>query len=72
MGARAERSPRGRSARGGQDEQPKRRPELKKIWPQVKALVKPRIGLLLAGMGLMVINRVALLVHALSFQAAHG
>jgi subfamily B ATP-binding cassette protein MsbA len=62
MGARAERTPRGRSARVGQDDQPKSKPDLKKLWPQVKALVKPRLGLLLAGMGLMVINRVALLV----------
>jgi subfamily B ATP-binding cassette protein MsbA len=62
MGARAERTPRGRGARAGQDELPKRKPDLKKLWPQVKALVKPRLGLLLAGMGLMVINRVALLV----------
>jgi subfamily B ATP-binding cassette protein MsbA len=62
MGARAERTPRGRSARAGHDDLPKRKPDLKKLWPQVKALVKPRLGLLLAGMGLMVINRVALLV----------
>jgi subfamily B ATP-binding cassette protein MsbA len=62
MGARAERTPRGRSARVGQDDQPKSKPDLKKLWPQVKALVKPRLGLLLAGMGLMIINRVALLV----------
>jgi subfamily B ATP-binding cassette protein MsbA len=62
MGARAERTSRGRGARAGQDDLPKRKPDLKKLWPQVKALVKPRIGLLLAGMGLMIINRVALLV----------
>jgi subfamily B ATP-binding cassette protein MsbA len=62
IGARAERTPRGRSARAGQDDLPKRKPNLKKIWPQVKALVKPRLGLLVAGMGLMVVNRVALLV----------
>ncbi|MGO9776256.1 MAG: ABC transporter ATP-binding protein [Terracidiphilus sp.] len=62
IGARAERSSHGRGARAGQDDLPKRKPDLKKIWPQVKALVKPRLGLLLAGMGLMVINRVALLV----------
>ena len=62
MGARAERTPRGRSARAGHDDLPKRKPDLKKLWPQVKALVKPRLGLLLAGMGLMIINRVALLV----------
>jgi subfamily B ATP-binding cassette protein MsbA len=62
MGARAERSPRGRGARAGQDDLPKSKPKLKKLWPQVKALVKPRLGLLIAGMGLMVVNRVALLV----------
>jgi subfamily B ATP-binding cassette protein MsbA len=62
MGARAERSTHGRSARAGQSDLPKRKPDLKKVWPQVWALVKPRKGLLLAGMCLMVVNRVALLV----------
>jgi subfamily B ATP-binding cassette protein MsbA len=62
MGARAERTSRGRGARAGQDDLPKRKPDLKKLWPQVKALVAPRLGLLLAGMGLMVINRFAGLV----------
>jgi subfamily B ATP-binding cassette protein MsbA len=41
---------------------PKRKPNLKKLWPQIKALVAPRLGMLMAGMGLMVINRVAGLV----------
>ena len=62
MGSRAERSPRGGGARAGQVEPPKRKPSLKKLWPQIKALVKPRLGLLFAGMGLMVVNRVAGLV----------
>jgi ABC-type multidrug transport system fused ATPase/permease subunit len=62
MGSRAERSPRGGGARAGQVEPPRRKPSLKKLWPQIKALVKPRLGLLFAGMGLMVINRVAGLV----------
>jgi len=62
MGRRAESSPRGGGARAAQADLPKRRPSLKKIWPQIKSLVAPRLGLLLAGMGLMVINRVALLV----------
>ena len=62
MGARAERSPHGRGARANQGDLPKRKPNLKKLWPQIKALVKPRLGLLVAGMGLMIINRVALLV----------
>ncbi|MGD0546506.1 MAG: ABC transporter ATP-binding protein [Terracidiphilus sp.] len=62
LGARAERSSHGRSARAGQTDLPKRKPNLKKLWPQIKALVRPRLGLLVAGMGLMVINRIAGLV----------
>ena len=62
MSRRAERSPHGRGARAGQSDLPKRKPNLKKLWPQIKALVVPRLGLLLVGMGLMVINRVAGLV----------
>jgi subfamily B ATP-binding cassette protein MsbA len=62
MGMHAERMPRGRGARTGQADLPKRKPELKKLWPEVRALVAPRKGLLLAGLGLMTINRVAGLV----------
>jgi len=61
-GSKAERSPRHGSARAGQSEQPKRKPDLKKMWPQIWGLVKPRMGLLIGGLGLMVINRVAGLV----------
>jgi ABC-type multidrug transport system fused ATPase/permease subunit len=61
-GSRAERSPRAGAARAGQAEQPKRKPNLKKMWPQIWGLVKPRTGLLIGGLGLMVINRVAGLV----------
>jgi subfamily B ATP-binding cassette protein MsbA len=62
MNMRAERSPHGRGARAGQADLPKPKPNLKKLWPEIKALVAPRLGLLLAGMGLMVVNRVAGLV----------
>ena len=62
MGMRAERTPHGRSARSAQTEQTKRKISLKKLWPQIRALVAPRTGLLLAGLGLMAINRVAGLV----------
>ena len=62
MSRRAERSPHGRGARAAQADLPKRKPSLKKIWPQIKLLVAPRVGLLITGMGLMVVNRVALLV----------
>lgn len=62
MSHSAERSPRGGSARASQGDLPKRKPDLKKLWPQIWALVAPRKGLLLAGMCLMAINRVAGLV----------
>jgi subfamily B ATP-binding cassette protein MsbA len=60
-GSRAERSPRAGGARDGAD-LPKRKPDLKKLWPQIWSLMAPRKGLLVAGMGLMVVNRVAGLV----------
>src|ERR1035438_6352911 len=66
LSSRAERSPHGRGARAGQPELPKRKPDLKKLWPQIWSLVAPRKGLLLAGMGLMVVNRVAGLVLPIS------
>ncbi|MGO9940323.1 MAG: ABC transporter ATP-binding protein [Terracidiphilus sp.] len=62
MGMRAERTPHGRSARAGQSDQPKRKVNIKKLWPQIRALVLPRKWLLLGGLGLMAINRVAGLV----------
>src|SRR6266568_3130427 len=62
MSASAERSPRGGGIRAGQSELPKRKPDLKKLWPQIWALVAPRRGLLLGGMCLMAVNRVAGLV----------
>jgi len=62
MGMRAERSPRHGNARASQGDTPKKKPNLKKLWPQIWALMAPRKGLLLAGLGLMVINRLAGLV----------
>jgi subfamily B ATP-binding cassette protein MsbA len=59
MGMRAERSAHGRSARLGKADLPKRKPEFKKLWPQIKLLVGPRKGLLFLGLILMGINRVA-------------
>ena len=52
MSMRAERSPHGRNARGGQADQPKRKVSVKKLWPQIRALVAPRMGLLFVGMAL--------------------
>jgi len=62
MSARAERSPHGRGTRAGQADLPKRKPDLKKIWPQVWSLIAPRKSLLVVGLVLMAINRVAGLV----------
>src|SRR6266702_3341303 len=62
MNMRAERTSHGRGARAGQTDLPKRKPNLKKLWPQIRALVAPRKGLLVAGLCLMGINRVAGLV----------
>jgi ABC-type multidrug transport system fused ATPase/permease subunit len=62
LSAGAERSPRGGGARARAAELPKRKPDLKKLWPEIKALVAPRKGLLVAGMALMAVNRVAGLV----------
>jgi hypothetical protein len=42
MGMRAERSPHGRGGRAGQSDAPKKKPNLRKIWPEVRALVVPR------------------------------
>jgi subfamily B ATP-binding cassette protein MsbA len=61
-GSRVERSPRAGGARAGQPDEPRRKPNLRKLWPEVWALVAPRKWLLVGGMGLMVINRIAGLV----------
>jgi subfamily B ATP-binding cassette protein MsbA len=42
--------------------QKKPRPPLKKVWPEIKKLVQPRIGLLTASFFIMIINRVSGLV----------
>jgi len=62
MGMRAERTPHGRGARSGQGELSKRKPNLRKIGPEIWALIKPRKGLIAIGLVLMLINRVAGLV----------
>ncbi len=62
MGMRAERTPHGRSARAGQADQSKHKVSIKKLWPQIRALVAPRKGLLVLGLCLMAVNRVAGLV----------
>jgi len=62
MGLRGEGTSHGRGARAGQSDLPKRKPDLKRMWPQIRALVAPRKWVLLAGLGLMAINRLAGLV----------
>ena len=62
MGMRAERSTHGRGARAGQTDLPKQKPSLKKLWPQIRTLIGPRKALLVGGLCLMAINRLAGLV----------
>ena len=62
MGMRAERSSHGRGGRGGSADVPKKKPNLRKVWPEVRALVVPRKGLLILGLCLMSVNRIAGLV----------
>jgi ABC-type multidrug transport system fused ATPase/permease subunit len=62
MGTRAERTPYGRNLRGAQLGPDKRKISVKKLWPEIRTLIAPRKGLLLAGLCLMAINRVAGLV----------
>src|ERR1700723_98818 len=61
-GSRAERSPRQGLARGGQTDPSQRKPDLKKLWPQIWRLVSPRMVVIAVGLCLMVVNRVAGLV----------
>jgi subfamily B ATP-binding cassette protein MsbA len=58
MGMRAERSPHGRSVRAGA-EPPKKKTDFRKAMPEIWKLVRPRRGLLLIGLVLVAINRVA-------------
>lgn len=62
FGMRAERTPHGRTARAALGDVPKRKPELKKIGPEIWALVRTRKALLALGLVLMAINRLAGLV----------
>jgi subfamily B ATP-binding cassette protein MsbA len=58
MGMRAERSPHGRSLRAGA-EPPKKKTDYRKAMPEIWRLVRPRKWLLLVGLVLVAINRVA-------------
>lgn len=62
MGMRAERSTHGRGGRAGLADPVKKKTNLKKVWPQVRILVAPRKGLLVVGLCLMAVNRIAGLV----------
>ncbi len=67
MSMRAERSPSGRSsAAAAAGSPPKKKADLKRVMPEVWKLVRPRRWVLLGGLVLMAINRVAGLVLPLS------
>ncbi|MGB0082969.1 MAG: ABC transporter ATP-binding protein, partial [Terracidiphilus sp.] len=59
MSMRAERSPHGRSARVGAADVPKKKTDYRKAMPEVWRLVRPRKWVLLLGLVLVAINRVA-------------
>ena len=59
LGAGAERSPRGRSNRANNAETPKKKTDYRKAMPEIWRLVRPRKWLLLLGLLLVAINRVA-------------
>jgi len=59
IGMRAERSPHGRGARAEQSDAPKKKTDFRKAMPEIWRLVRPRKWLLLLGLVLVVINRVA-------------
>jgi len=61
-GSHAERSPRAGASRAGRADLPKKKISLKKVGPEVWALIAPRKGLIAAGFCLMAVNRVAGLV----------
>ena len=61
-GMRAEAPSHGRGGRSGATDLPKTKPNLKKLWPEIRALIAPRKGLLVLGFFLMVMNRLSGLV----------
>jgi len=61
-GMRAEAPSHGRGGRIGAADLPKTKPNLKKLWPEIRALIAPRKGLLVLGFFLMVFNRLSGLV----------
>jgi ABC-type multidrug transport system fused ATPase/permease subunit len=56
---RAERSPHGRSTLAGQAEAPKKKTDYRKALPEIWRLIRPRKWVLLLGLALVAINRVA-------------
>ena len=59
MGMHAERSPHGRGARAGQADPTKKKTDFRRAMPEIWRLVRPRKWLLLLGLLLVAINRVA-------------
>jgi ABC-type bacteriocin/lantibiotic exporter with double-glycine peptidase domain len=55
-----------RAGTGGDAKKPK--PKFSAVWPEIKALVKPRRGLLAMGFALMIVNRAASLVLPIAFR----
>lgn len=64
--ARSERTPARGSLNSFKSESPKKIPSFRKIWPEIRALVAPRRNILIGGLFLMGINRIAGLVLPIS------
>ena len=62
FGLRGERTGHGRGARAGAADLPRTRPSLKRVGPQIWRLMAPRKGLIIGGLALMAVNRLAGLV----------
>ena len=52
----------------GRAEEKKKKPKLRDVWPEIKELVRPRIGLLAVAFLLMILNRASSLVLPISFK----
>lgn len=66
LSTKSERTPSRGSMHSLRGELPKKTPSLRKVWPEIRDLFRPRKGVLFAGLFLMAINRVAGLVLPIS------
>lgn len=66
LSTKSERTPSRGSMHSLRGDLPKKTPSFRKVWPEIRELVRPRKGVLFVGLFLMAINRVAGLVLPIS------